>query len=126
MRPYPTADQKYLMTKSSVMLNGWHCVLSFSYLPIRNANFVDGMDMLGELLVGCPKDGELALATIVKARNTSAHRFPVTTSTGTHAISSLSRPMRPSPVRYSPSRRASEAAIRPKAGVAFRRTQAVK
>lgn len=123
MRPYPTADQKYLMTKSSVMLR--ESVLSErSCSPVRDANFEDGVDVLGQLLVGIPQDSKFAFAAIVKAEMSSVH-FNVQ-ELSTYAISSLSRPTRPRPVRYSPSRRASVVAIRPKAGVAFFRTQAVK
>ena len=64
MRLYPQADQKYLITKSSVILGSAKSKLDS---PIGNADFEDRVDMLCELGVCLCQNPLLSLAPVVEA-----------------------------------------------------------
>ena len=73
-------------------------------------------------IIGSRQDPILPLSTIIEP----IIQLSLPKKPEAYATSSPSLPIRPSPARYSPSSLASVAAIRPNAGVAALRTQAVK
>lgn len=92
----------------------------------RSGNdLVDGVDVLYETQIRVCEDITLPSTSVVEPSMIVSVPSLHLTRKDAHAISSLSLPTRPIPLRYSPSSLASTAARRPKAGVTAFNTAAV-